>query len=41
MVPPEAKASALGREVVSSAIGRIEADRILEEKVIVDAVDLS
>jgi hypothetical protein len=40
VVPPEAKASALVREVVSSAIGRIEADRILDEKVIVDAVDL-
>jgi hypothetical protein len=26
--------------VVSSAIGRIEADRILEERVLVDAVDL-
>jgi hypothetical protein len=40
VVPPEVKASALVREVVSSAIGRIEADRILEERVIVDAVDL-
>jgi hypothetical protein len=40
VVPPTVKASALVREVVSSAIGRIEADRILEERVIVDAVDL-
>jgi hypothetical protein len=40
VVPPEVKASALVREVVSSAIGRIEADRIIEERVIVDAVDL-
>jgi glucokinase len=40
VVPPEVKASAVVREVVSSAIGRIEADRILEERVIVDAVDL-
>jgi hypothetical protein len=40
VVPPKVKASALVREVVSSAIGRIEADRILEERVIVDAVDL-
>ena len=40
VVPPEVKASALVREVVSSAIGRIEADRILEERVTVDTVDL-
>jgi hypothetical protein len=40
VVPPKVKASALVREVVSSAIGRIEADRILEERVIVDVVDL-
>ena len=40
VVPPEVKASTVVREVVSSAIGRIEADRILEELVIVDAVDL-
>jgi hypothetical protein len=30
----------LVREVVSTAIGRIEADRVLEERLIVDAVDL-
>jgi hypothetical protein len=40
VVPPENKASALVREVVSSAIGKIEADRILEERVSVDVVDL-
>jgi hypothetical protein len=40
VVPPEVKASAVVREVVSSAIGRIEADRIREERVIVDAVHL-
>ncbi|HEY5821824.1 MAG TPA: hypothetical protein VIT20_07600 [Propionibacteriaceae bacterium] len=40
VVPPTSKSSSLVREVVSSAIGRIEADRILEERLIVDAVDL-
>ena len=40
IVPPENKASALVREVVSSAIGKIEADRILEERLSVDVVDL-
>ena len=40
VVPPQNKASALVREVISAAIGRIEADRILEERVIVDVVDL-
>lgn len=40
VVPPDCKASALVREVVSSAIGRIEADQVLEEKVTVDVVDL-
>jgi hypothetical protein len=40
VVPPQNKASALVREVVSSAIGKIEADRILEERVSVDVVDL-
>lgn len=40
VVPPENKASMLVREVVSSAIGRIEADRVLEERVTVDVVDL-
>lgn len=40
VVPPDSKASMLVREVVSSAIGRIEADRVLEERVTVDVVDL-
>lgn len=40
VVPPEARASSLVREVVSTAIGKIEADRILEERVTVDAVEL-
>ena len=40
VVPPENKASGLVREVVSAAIGKIEADRILEERVSVDVVDL-
>ena len=40
VVPPENKASVLVREVVSLAIGRIEADRVLEEWVRVDVVDL-
>lgn len=40
VVPPENKASMLVREVVSAAIGKIEADRILEERVSVDIVDL-
>ena len=40
VVPPSSKSSALVREAVSVAIGRIEADRILEERLIVDAVDL-
>jgi hypothetical protein len=40
VVPPASKASALVREVLSSAIGRIDADRILEDRVSVDLVDL-
>ena len=40
VVPPENKASMLVREVVSAAIGKIEADRILSEQVSVDIVDL-
>ena len=40
VVPPTSKSSALVREAISSAIGRIEADRVLEERLIVDAVDL-
>jgi hypothetical protein len=40
VVPPENKASMLVREVVSGAIGKIDADRVLEERVTVDVVDL-
>lgn len=40
VVPPENKASMLVREVVSTAIGKIDADRVLEERVTVDVVDL-
>lgn len=40
VVPPEARASALVRDVVAAAIPKFEADRVLEERVVVDAVDL-
>ncbi|HZZ87396.1 MAG TPA: hypothetical protein VFE13_03585 [Caulobacteraceae bacterium] len=40
VVPPTVKASGLVREAVAKAIGKIEADRILEEKVELEAVDL-
>ncbi|WP_457099080.1 hypothetical protein [Microbacterium sp. P5_E9] len=40
VVPPEAKASMLVREVMAAAIGKIGADRVLEERVTVDVVDL-
>lgn len=40
VVPPEFKASALVREVVAAAIGKIDADRVIEERVTVDVVDL-
>ncbi len=40
VVPPEAKASMLVREVMAGAIGQIDADRVLEERVTVDVVDL-
>ena len=40
VVPPENKASMLVREVVSAHIGKIQPDRILEERVSVDVVDL-
>ncbi len=40
VVPPEARASVLVREVAGGLIGKIEADRVLEERVVVDAVDL-
>lgn len=40
VVPPEIRASMLVREVVSSAIGQVEADRVLEETVTIELVDL-
>ncbi len=40
VVPPQAKASFLTREVLTQSIPKIEADRILEEKIQVDAIDL-
>lgn len=40
IVPPEAKASMVVRDVVASAIGKIDADRVTEELVRVEAVDL-
>lgn len=40
IVPPQAKASMLTRDVISQAIRKIEADRILEEKMLIDAIDL-
>ena len=39
-VPPEARASMLTREVISRSIRKIEADRIIEETMRVDAIDL-
>ena len=40
VAPSEAKASTLVRDVVAGAIGRIEADRVLEETVRVEAIEL-
>jgi hypothetical protein len=40
VVPPKVKASGLVRDAVAKAIGKIEADRVLEEKVELEAVDL-
>jgi hypothetical protein len=40
VVPPEAKASMVVRDVIAGAIGKIDADRVLEETVRVEAVDL-
>lgn len=40
VVPPEAKAPELIRDALSGVITRIEADRVLEEKIRVEAVDL-
>jgi hypothetical protein len=40
VVPPGAKASMLVRDVIAGAIARIDADRVLEEKVSLHCVDL-
>lgn len=40
VVPPEAKSSIVVRDVLAGAIGKIDADRVLEETVRVEAVDL-
>jgi len=40
VVPPRVKASGLVRDAVAKAIGKIDADRILEESVTLEAVDL-
>jgi len=40
IVPPQAKSSMLTREVLTQAMPKIEADRILEEKIQIDAIDL-
>lgn len=40
VVPPKARASMVVRDLVASAIGKIDADRVLEETVRVEAVDL-
>lgn len=40
VVPPTVKASGLVRDAVAKAIGKIDADKILEERVELQAVDL-
>ncbi|HLY79382.1 MAG TPA: hypothetical protein VKQ70_08415, partial [Caulobacteraceae bacterium] len=40
VVPPKVKASGLVRDAVAKAIGKIDADQILEERVELEAVDL-
>jgi hypothetical protein len=40
VVPPQARASMVVRDVVAGAIGKIDADRVLEELVRVEALDL-
>lgn len=40
IVPPQAKSSSLTREVLSQVMPRIEADRIIDEKVQLEAIDL-
>ena len=40
VAPPQAKASVVVREVLAGMIGKIEADKMLEETVVFDAIDL-
>jgi hypothetical protein len=40
VVPPQAKASAVVREVLASLINKIEADRVIEETVTFESIDL-
>ena len=40
VVPPQAKASVVVREVMSGLMGKIEADKVLEESVAFDALDI-
>ena len=40
VAPPQTKASVVVREMLSGLVGKIEADRVLEETVTFDAVDL-
>ncbi len=40
VVPPQAKSSMLMREVISRAIRKIDADRVIEETMRIDAIDL-
>lgn len=40
VVPPKARASMVARDAVAGAIGKIDADRVLEELVRVEALDL-
>lgn len=40
VIPPQAKASMLVRDVLAAAISRIEADRVIEEKLSIHHIDL-
>jgi hypothetical protein len=40
VVPPQAKSSSLTREIIGQLVPKIEADKILEEKVQIEAIDL-
>jgi len=40
VVPPQARASAIVRDAISGAIGKIDADRVTEELVRVEAIEL-